>query len=122
MRQTQPNRVFWLPGKSRQEDIRTKVYCCFNHLVGLLTKERIDRPIFNYEKLIRDSLLIPDFSNPLRHDFKRTAKSVQSSFPASTTTSPNEVDSDIDPQVSNEDYCSGYQHGFADTTNELLTK
>ena len=35
------------------------------------------------------------------------AKSVQSSFPAST--SPNEVDcdSDIDPQVSNEDYCSG---------------
>jgi hypothetical protein len=52
------------------------------------------------------------------------AKSVQSSFPASTTISPNEVDcdSDIDPQVSNEDYCSGYQHGFADTTNELLTK
>lgn len=51
------------------------------------------------------------------------AKSVQSSFPASTTISPNEVDcdSDIDPQVSNEDYCSGYQHGFADTTNELLT-
>jgi hypothetical protein len=43
---------------------------------------------------------------------------------ASTAISPNEVDcdSDIDPQVSNEDYCSGYQHGFADTTNELLTK
>ena len=37
-------------------------------------------------------------------------KSVQSSFPASTTTSPNEVDCDsnIDTQVSNEDYCSGY--------------
>jgi hypothetical protein len=52
------------------------------------------------------------------------AKSVQSSFPASTTMSPDEVDcdSDIDPQASIEDYCSGYQHGFADTNNELLGK
>jgi len=49
----------------------------------------------------------------LEEDMQRgvsEAKSVQSSFPASTTTSPNEVDCDsnIDPQVSNEDYCSGY--------------
>src|SRR5919197_3110433 len=52
------------------------------------------------------------------------AKSVQSSFPASTTMSPDEVDcdSDIDPQASNKDYCSGYQHGFADTTNDLIKK
>jgi hypothetical protein len=52
------------------------------------------------------------------------AKSVQSSFPASTTMRPDEVDCDssIDPQASNEDYCSGYQHGFVDTNNELLGK
>jgi hypothetical protein len=53
------------------------------------------------------------------------AKSVQGSFPASSTTmSPDEVDcdSDIDPQASNEEYCSGYQHGFADTNDELLGK
>jgi hypothetical protein len=52
------------------------------------------------------------------------AKLVQSTFPASTTMSPDEVDcdSDIDLQASIEDYCSEYQHGFADTTNKLLKK
>jgi hypothetical protein len=52
------------------------------------------------------------------------AKSQQSSFPASNTMSPDEVDcnSNIDPQVSIEEYCSGYQHGFADTNNPLLGK
>ena len=52
------------------------------------------------------------------------AMSQQSTFPASTTMRPDEVDcdSDIDPQASNEDYCSGYQHGFADTNNALLNK
>jgi hypothetical protein len=51
------------------------------------------------------------------------AKLVQSSSPASTTMSPDDVDcnSDIDPQTSNEEYCSGYQHGFADTNNNELS-
>jgi hypothetical protein len=36
--------------------------------------------------------------------------------------SPNEVDCDssVDPQASNQDYCSGYQHGFANTNNNAL--
>jgi hypothetical protein len=51
------------------------------------------------------------------------AKLVKSSSPASTTMSPDDVDcnSDIDPQTSNEEYCSGYQHGFADTNNNELS-
>jgi hypothetical protein len=51
------------------------------------------------------------------------AKSVQSRFPPSTTMTPDQVDcnSDIDPQASNEEYCSGYQHGFADTNNNELS-
>jgi hypothetical protein len=50
------------------------------------------------------------------------AKLVQSTSPASTTMNPDDVDcnSDIDPQSSNEEYCSGYQHGFADTNNNAL--
>jgi hypothetical protein len=38
--------------------------------------------------------------------------------------SPNDVDcdSDVDPQASNEQYCSGYQHGYADENNALLNK
>jgi hypothetical protein len=53
------------------------------------------------------------------------AKLVQSNFRASTIMSTMQVDCDssIDPQMSNEDYCSGYQHGFADTNNkEVLGK
>jgi hypothetical protein len=43
-------------------------------------------------------------------------------FPTSNTMSPDDVDcdSDIDPQASNADYCSAYQHGFADTINNAL--
>jgi hypothetical protein len=51
------------------------------------------------------------------------AKSIQSRFPPSTTMTPDQVDCDssIDPQMSNEEYCSGYQHGFADTNNNELS-
>jgi hypothetical protein len=53
------------------------------------------------------------------------AKSVQVTTPPTGTMNPDDVDCDssIDPQASNQDYCSGYQHGFADTyNNELLEK
>ena len=53
------------------------------------------------------------------------AKSVQPTTPPSGNMSPDDVDCDssIDPQASNVDYCSGYQHGFADTyNNELVGK
>jgi hypothetical protein len=51
------------------------------------------------------------------------AKSVQSMSPPSTTMTPDDVDCDssIDPKASNADYCSGYQHGFADTNNNALS-
>ena len=53
------------------------------------------------------------------------AKSVQITTPPTGTMSPDDVDcdSDIDPHMSNHDYCSGYQHGYADTyNNEVLGK
>jgi hypothetical protein len=36
--------------------------------------------------------------------------------------SPDDVDcdSDIDPHMSNQDYCLGYQHGYADTYNKEI--
>ena len=48
------------------------------------------------------------------------AKLVQSSFCASTIMSPYQVDCDgiYDPKASNEEYCLGYRHGFADTNNK----
>ena len=53
-----------------QEDIRTKGECCFNHIIGLPTKGGIEKPLFDYEKLLYDSLLDNDYSNVLTHDFK----------------------------------------------------
>ncbi|HEY9386214.1 MAG TPA: hypothetical protein VIP70_04190 [Nitrososphaeraceae archaeon] len=66
------DKPFWIWNKEqhKQEDIRTKGDCCFNHIIGLPTKEKIEKPMFDYEKLLYDSLLIPDYSNPLNHSFK----------------------------------------------------
>ena len=53
------------------------------------------------------------------------AKSVQITTPPTGTMSPDDVDcdSDIEPHMSNPDYCSGYQYGYADTYyNEVLGK
>ena len=64
--------LFWIWDKNqhRREDIKTKGDCCFNHIIGLPKKENGEKPMFDYEKLLYDSLLVPDFSNPLKHTFK----------------------------------------------------
>jgi hypothetical protein len=66
------NKPFWISDKIRhkQEDIKTKGDCCFNHIIGLPTKDKMEKPMFNYEKLLYDSLLIPYISNLLQHTFK----------------------------------------------------
>jgi hypothetical protein len=53
------------------------------------------------------------------------AKSVQTTTSSTgTTMKPDDVDCDssIDPQANNEDYCSGYQHGYADTYNHEVNE
>ncbi|HEY9386646.1 MAG TPA: hypothetical protein VIP70_06375 [Nitrososphaeraceae archaeon] len=66
------NKPFWIWNiqEHKQEDIKTKGDCCFNHIIGLPRKEKLEKPIFDYEKLLYDSLLILDVSNPLQHSFK----------------------------------------------------
>jgi hypothetical protein len=53
----------------KREDARTKGNCCFNHIIGLPTKGKIEKPIFDYEKILYDSLLDLDneHSNILNH-------------------------------------------------------
>jgi hypothetical protein len=45
--------------------VKTDDKCCFNHLVGLPRKDGIAKPLFDYEKLLYDSLLldVPTESN-----------------------------------------------------------
>lgn len=66
------NKPFWIWNKEehKQEDVKTKGNCCFNHIIGLPRKEKLEKPMFDYEKLLYDSLLILDVSNPLQHTFK----------------------------------------------------
>jgi hypothetical protein len=67
------DKPFWIwdQDSHRNEDIRTKGGCCLNHIIGLPRKDgKIEKPMFDYEKLLYDSLLIPDFYNPLQFTFK----------------------------------------------------
>jgi hypothetical protein len=52
------------------------------------------------------------------------ARSVQITTSSTDTMKPDDVDCDssIDPQASKEDYCSGYQHGYADTYNHEVNE
>jgi hypothetical protein len=66
------NKPFWIwdQKQHKQEDIKTKGDCCFNHIIGLPVKDKMEKPLFDYEKLLYDSLLIPNSYNPLKHSFK----------------------------------------------------
>jgi hypothetical protein len=67
------NKSFWIwdVEEHKQEDARTKGNCCFNHIIGLPTKGKLEKPIFDYEKILYDSLLDNNYSNVLHHTFKQ---------------------------------------------------
>ena len=54
------NKLFWIwnQQKHRLEDVRTDGDCCFNHIIGLPQKDSADKPLYDYEKIIFDSLVI----------------------------------------------------------------
>lgn len=47
----------WNIEEHKQEDIRTEGECCFNHIIGLPQKNGDDKPLYDYEQLIFDSLV-----------------------------------------------------------------
>jgi hypothetical protein len=66
------DKPFWIwdSEQHKQEDIRTKGECCFNHIIGLPTKNREEKAMFDYEKLLYDSLFNIEYYNTLKHTFK----------------------------------------------------
>jgi hypothetical protein len=50
------NKPFWIWDikEHKQEDIKTYRACCFNHIVGLPQKDDIDKPLYQYEKIMFD--------------------------------------------------------------------
>jgi hypothetical protein len=53
---------FWIWDKEehRQQATTTNENCCFNHVVGLPQKDKKEYPLFDYEKLLYDSLMSDD--------------------------------------------------------------
>lgn len=51
-------RPFWIwdQQQHRQTDIATEGDCCFNHIIGLPTKDSHDMPLLPYQKTLYDSL------------------------------------------------------------------
>jgi hypothetical protein len=60
------NKPFWIWNveQHRQEDIITNGDCCFNHIVGLAEKW-VDKPLYNYKKIIFDSLIASSFDTKI---------------------------------------------------------
>ena len=53
------NNAFWIWNieEHKLEDIKTNWGCCFNHIIGLPQKDSVDKPLYDYEKIIFDSLI-----------------------------------------------------------------
>jgi len=49
---------FWIFDREqhRQEDIRTKGHCCFNHIIGLPQKDGHDMPLLPYQRTLYEAL------------------------------------------------------------------
>jgi hypothetical protein len=54
------DRPFWIWDiiEHKQQYALTKGNCCFNHIIGLAQKSGISMPLFDYEKLLYDALII----------------------------------------------------------------
>ncbi len=52
------NKPFWIWNveQHKREDINTNGDCCFNHIIGLPQKEGHDKPLYDYQQIIFDSL------------------------------------------------------------------
>ncbi|HJT47927.1 MAG TPA: hypothetical protein VJ729_07065 [Nitrososphaeraceae archaeon] len=46
----------WDIDEHKEEDIRTDGDCCFDHIIGLPQKEGNDKPLYDYQQIIFDSL------------------------------------------------------------------
>ena len=60
---------FWIWDKEehRQQGAATNGQCCWNHVVGLPTKDKREFPLFDYEKILYDSLLTNEGSFKDKH-------------------------------------------------------
>jgi hypothetical protein len=64
------NKPFWIWDIKEQhklQDIRTRGDCCFNHIVRLPKKNDKEFPMFDYQKIVYDTLLLSNEKNDFRN-------------------------------------------------------
>jgi hypothetical protein len=54
---------YWDQGRRKERDRASKGDCCFNHVVGLPRKDGVEIPMYDYEKLLYNALLLPGYLN-----------------------------------------------------------
>ena len=61
------NKPFWIwdVKEHKQEDVTSDGDCCFNHIIGLSKKDGVDKPLYDYEGTIFDTLLTPNSNKHL---------------------------------------------------------
>jgi hypothetical protein len=72
------NKPFWIWNnidEHRKTYFRTNGSCCFNHIIGLPTKEGVEKAMFDYEKILYDSLLVNDLDHAFKHKHPWVKKS-----------------------------------------------
>ena len=54
------HKPFWIwdTRQYKLEDVMTSGDCCFNHIIGLPQKDGMDKPLYDYEKIIFDPLAV----------------------------------------------------------------
>jgi hypothetical protein len=53
----------WNIAEHKQKDVKTNGHCCFNHIIGLPSKDTVDKPLYDYERIIFDCLITQDDNN-----------------------------------------------------------
>ena len=63
------DKEFWIWNKEqhRKEYAITDGQCCFNHIIGLPTKDGVSKPMFDYERIVFDTLFKEDGSANNKH-------------------------------------------------------
>jgi hypothetical protein len=57
----------WDRGEHKEKDRTYKGDCCFNHIIGLPRKDGKEMPLFDYQKLLYNALMLPDYLNSYPH-------------------------------------------------------
>jgi hypothetical protein len=70
----------WEQTKHKQKHGANKGHCCFNHIIGLPTKDGVRKPMFDYERQLYKALLEPGYLNSVASMHSQDPNNIAHSF------------------------------------------